>query len=373
MSSCTGPRGRKWRTDFQDITERWLKVLLVLSTRLTYELSGAYTYVRIHGRRTDLLPPSPSQRTKMEIFNHTSVNGFTLLSFSALQHLQILLFILILLTYVICVVGNSAIIAIVQLELSLHTPMYLYISTFAALEIVFVSSTVPNLLSNLVLSEKKISFIGCFTQLYVFNSLGVTECYLLAIMVFDRHLAINSPLRYPSIMTNQFCIKLAIVPWLVGFLIVLAPTIITARLQFCGPHEINHFLCDFAPLQSLACSIPVYVIVLTSSVAFIDVVVPFIIILGLYIRIIITVLKIRSGEGKKKAFSTCSSHLIVASLFYGTATIVYVKPNGSQYDKFLALMYTAVTPLVNPFIYTFRNRDVKNVFRRYLGYLVKQQ
>ncbi|XP_075700745.1 olfactory receptor 11H6-like [Rhinoderma darwinii] len=277
-----------------------------------------------------------------------------------------------LLTYIICVVGNSAIIAIVQVEQTLHTPMYLYISTFAALEIMFVSSTVPNLLINLVSARKKISFIGCFSQLYVFNSLGVTECYLLALMVFDRHLAINNPLHYPAIMNNQFCLKLALLPWVVGFLIVLAPTIITARLQFCGLHEINHFFCDFAPLQSMACSIPFYVIVITSSVAFIDVVVPFIIILGFYIHIIITVLKIRSEEGKKKAFSTCSSHLIVASLFYGTAAIVYVKPKGSQYDKILALMYTAVTPLINPFIYTFRNRDVKGVFRRYMD-LVKQR
>lgn len=309
----------------------------------------------------------------MQEFNNSSVNGFTLLSFSDFQQFQILMFILILLTYIICVVGNSAIIAIVHTEQSLQTPMYLYISTLAALEIMFVSSTVPNLLANLVSARKKISFIGCFTQLYVFNSLGVTECYLLALMVFDRHLAIHNPLHYPAIMTNQFCIKLTILPWVIGFLIVLAPTIITAHLHFCGPHEINHFFCDFAPLQSMACSIPFYVIVITSSVAFIDVVVPFIIILGFYMHIIITVMKIRSEEGKKKAFSTCSSHLIVASLFYGTATIVYVKPKGNQYDKFLALMYTAVTPLINPFIYTFRNRSVKEVFRKYLECLVKQK
>ncbi|XP_069807037.1 olfactory receptor 11H6-like [Dendropsophus ebraccatus] len=301
----------------------------------------------------------------MEEFNQTLVNGFTLLSFSNLQQFQIWMFFFILMTYVLCVVGNSAIIAIVQVEKSLQTPMYLYISTFAILEILFVSSTIPNLLVNLVSSAKRISFIGCFTQLYVFNSLGVTECFLLALMVFDRHLAINNPLHYHTIMKNQFCIKLAVLPWAVGFLNTLAPTIITARLQFCGPFVINHFFCDFAPLQGMACSIPFYIIVITSSIAFIDVVVPFIFILGFYIHIIITVLKIRSEDGKRKAFSTCSSHLIVAGLFYGTATIVYVKPKGSQYDKFLALMYTVITPLINPFIYTFRNRDVKRVFRRY--------
>ncbi|XP_040266969.1 olfactory receptor 6N2-like [Bufo bufo] len=305
----------------------------------------------------------------MEEFNHTSVDGFTLLSFSNLQQFQILMFIVILLTYIICVGGNSAIIAIVRVERSLQIPMYLYISTFAVLEIMFVTSTVPNLLSNLVSARKKISFINCFIQLYVFNSLGVTECYLLALMVFDRHLAINHPLHYPAIMNNQFCIKLAILPWMLGFLMVLSPAIMTAHLQFCGPREINHFFCDFAPLQSMACSIPFYVLVITSLVAFFDIVVPFILILGFYIHIITTIMKIQNKESKKKTFSTCSSHLIVASLFYGTATIVYVKPKGSQYDKFLALMYTTITPLINPFIYTFRNRDVKGVLRRYMKHL----
>ncbi|XP_044127245.1 olfactory receptor 6N2-like [Bufo gargarizans] len=305
----------------------------------------------------------------MEEFNHTSVNGFTLLSFSNLQQFQIFMFIVILLTYIICVGGNSAIIAIVRVERSLQIPMYLYISTFAVLEIMFVTSTVPNLLSNLVSARKKISFINCFIQLYVFNSLGVTECYLLALMVFDRHLAINHPLHYPAIMNNQFCIKLAILPWMLGFLMVLSPAIMTAHLQFCGPREINHFFCDFAPLQSMACSIPFYVLVITSLVAFFDIVVPFILILGFYIHIIITIMKIQNKDSKKKTFSTCSSHLIVASLFYGTATIVYVKPKGSQYDKFLALMYTTITPFINPFIYTFRNRDVKGVLRRYMKHL----
>ncbi|XP_018427983.1 PREDICTED: olfactory receptor 11G2-like [Nanorana parkeri] len=249
--------------------------------------------------------------------------------------------------------------------------MYLYICTFSALEIVFVSSTVPKLLASLVSTNKNISFISCFTQLYVFNSLGVTECYLLSVMVFDRHLAINNPLRYPAIMNTQLCTKLAVLPWMVGFGIVLAPTIITAQLEFCGS-KINHFFCDFAPLQSMACSIPLVVIVITSFIAFLDVVVPFIIILGFYVRIIITVLKISSVKGKQKAFSTCSSHLIVASLFYGTATIVYVKPKGSQYDKFLALMYTAVTPFINPFIYSFRNKDVKEALKKHIERCLKK-
>ncbi|XP_068111005.1 olfactory receptor 6C75-like [Hyperolius riggenbachi] len=308
----------------------------------------------------------------MEDFNNTLIKEFVLLSFSSFHQYKILIFIFVLLTYMICVTGNSAIILLVQKEPSLHTPMYLYICVFSALEIMFVSTTIPKLLVSLVSNSKMISFRSCFTQLYVFNSLGVTECYLLTVMVFDRHLAITYPLHYSAIMNMKLCTKLAIFPWVVGFTIVIAPTIITAYLKICGSNEINHFFCDFAQLQSMACFIPFFVIVMTSSIAFIDIVVPFLIILGLYINIINTVLKIKNNEGRSKAFTTCSSHLIVASFFYGTATIVYVKPLGNQYDKFLALMYTAITPLINPFIYTFRNRDVKQAFKKYVRWLLKK-
>ncbi|XP_018427984.1 PREDICTED: olfactory receptor 6N1-like [Nanorana parkeri] len=230
----------------------------------------------------------------------------------------------------------------------------------------FASATVPKLLANLVAANNMISFSGCFTQMYVFISLGVTECYLLAVMVFDRHLAINNPLRYSTLMTHVSCTGLAIFPWIIGFGTVLIPTISTAHLEFCGPNVIDHFFCDFAPLQKLACSDPFISILSIIVAAVFNVVVPFLIIIGLYIRIITTISKIRSNEGKRKAFSTCTSHLIVASLFFGTAIIVYVNPKGTNYDKYLAFMYTAFTPMINPFIYTLRNRDVKKVFMKHL-------
>ncbi|KAM4663654.1 olfactory receptor 5V1-like [Discoglossus pictus] len=300
----------------------------------------------------------------MEVVNKTMVNEFILLAFSSLHQYQILVFIIILLMYVITITGNFVIINLVKVETSLHTPMYFFISIFAALEISFVSVTVPKLLSNLIVANRKISFIGCFTQLFAFNALGVTECYLLAVMVFDRDLAINSPLRYGAIMNNIFCIELAVFPWIISFVIVLIPTIFTANLEFCGPNEINHFFCDLAPLQNLACSNPFISNIVTSIAAVFASLSPFIAIVGFYIHIMNTILKINSVEGKQKAFSTCSSHLIVAGLFYGTVIIVYIRPKGSQYDKFLALMYTIVIPLVNPFIYTLRNRDVKEALRK---------
>ncbi|CAJ0949892.1 unnamed protein product [Ranitomeya imitator] len=178
-------------------------------------------------------------------------------------------------------------------------------------------------------------------------------------MAFDRDLAINKPLHYSRIMNNAICIELAVVPWVIGFVITAIPTIVTAELEFCGPNEINHYFCDFAPIQNLACSNPTVSNLVTSSAAAVGSTVPFMIILGFYIHIIVLITKIKSTRGKKKAFSTCSSHLTVASLFYGSTTIVYVRPKGSQHDKFLALIYTVIIPFLNPFIYTLKNKDVK--------------
>ncbi|XP_053330364.1 olfactory receptor 10AG1-like [Spea bombifrons] len=308
----------------------------------------------------------------MEHVNRTMVREFVLLAFSDTDHFQILLFSITLLTYIICIMGNALTVILVRLEPSLHKPMYIFITTFAVLEIMFVSVTIPRLLENLITQNKSISFIGCFVQLYSFNALGETECFILTIMVFDRYLAIHKPLHYSSIMTRSFCVQLAIFPWTIGLFLSFIVTFFTARMEFCGPNEVNHFFCDLAPLQNLACSDAFVSNVVTSSAAIFAIIIPFSIIMGFYVRIIITVLKIKSSDGKKKAFSTCSSHLIVASLFFGTAFIVYVRPKGSQYDKFLALIYTVVTPLLNPFIYTLRNRDVKDAFLKTIRSLLKQ-
>ncbi|KAM9329470.1 olfactory receptor 1496-like [Gastrophryne carolinensis] len=280
-----------------------------------------------------------------------------------------LLFFAFLLTYVTCIMGNISIIALVRAYSSLHTPMYLFISVFSGLEMLFVSVTIPNLLANLLSAHHVISYNGCFAQMYVFCSLGITENCLLAVMVFDRHMAINSPLHYFSVMNHSLCTKLIIFPWIIGFGTVLIPTLFTARLSFCGPNVIDHFFCDLAPLQKLACSDAFTSAMSTSFVAVLGVVGPFLTIIGLYIHIVSVVTRIKSTEGKKKAFSTCTSHLIVVSLFFGTAIIVYVKPEGTAYDKYLAFMYTAFTPMINPFIYTFRNRDVKKVLKHSINSL----
>ncbi|KAG9480730.1 hypothetical protein GDO78_010150, partial [Eleutherodactylus coqui] len=303
--------------------------------------------------------------------NRTIVNEFFLLGFSRFHLFQHLLFCPVLLAYIICVFGNFTIILLVRTEPSLHSPMYFFISIFTVLEIMFASVTIPKLLAILIQTKKSISFFGCFLQMYVFNALGETECYLLALMVFDRHLAINNPLRYSAIINSRFCRRLAILPWLLGFTTSFIPSIFTFLLDFCGPNVVDHFFCDLAPVQNLACSDPFISNITTSMAAVLATVLPFFTIIGFYIHIIYTILKIESSEGKSKAFSTCSSHLIVASLFYGSAIIVYVRPKGSHYDKFLALMYTVIIPVLNPFIYTFRNREVKIALRKSITQFMK--
>ncbi|XP_066428591.1 olfactory receptor 6N1-like [Eleutherodactylus coqui] len=295
----------------------------------------------------------------MEPKNKTVVEEIILLAFADLHEIQKIFAVVFLVSYITCIIENIVIITVTKIAHTLHSPMYFFISVFAISEITFISVTIPKLLAILIAANNTISFSGCVTQMYFLNSLGVTECYLLVVMVFDRHMAINNPLHYSSIMTDTMCVGLAMFPWIFGFSILLVPVTIIAQLDFCGPNMIDHFFCDMAPLQSLACSDTLISSMSATLTAVICVVLPFLMIIGFYINILKTVIQIKSDYGKQKAFSTCTSHLIVASLFYGAAILVYVKTKSSHYDKYLSFMYTAFTPTINPFIYTFRNRDVK--------------
>ncbi|KAM3920393.1 olfactory receptor 10A4-like [Leptodactylus fuscus] len=298
--------------------------------------------------------------------NYTTVTEFIFIAFEDLHEFQILLFMVVLVIYITCVTGNILIFLLIKLDVSLHTPMYYFTSTFAILEIIFVSIIIPKLLDILIAGRNRISFAGCFLQLYCADTAGATECYLLTIMAFDRHFAITDPLHYFGIM-SQACTKLSVLPWFLGLVTSFVLTIFTASLQYCGPNKINHFFCDLTPLQMLACSDPYVTNTVTTVMCIFGILFPFIVIIGIYIHIIIKVVEIKSVEGKRKAFSTCSSHLLVSGLFFCTGTTVYVKPSDSRYDKFLAFIYTVVTPLLNPFIYTFRNKDVKRAFLKLLG------
>ncbi|KAE8587994.1 hypothetical protein XENTR_v10022261 [Xenopus tropicalis] len=295
----------------------------------------------------------------MDKANNTAVEEFILLAFSDLNELQIPLFFVTLLVYIMSVLGNFAIIFLVIAEPLLHTPMYFFISKLSVLEIMYVTCIVPNLLANLIADMKSISFGGCFIQLFANSTLGTAECYLFAVMAFDRDLAISKPLHYYAIMTKKLCVKLSVLPWIVGIINVSISIVFTANLEFCGPNEINHFFCEFPLLQSLACSHPFITQVVTICGAFFGAAMPFIATVGLYTHIIIVICKINSAESKQKAFSTLSSHLTVASLYYITVIVVHSVPKGTQYNKFIALIYTVIIPLLNPFIYAFRNKDIK--------------
>ncbi|XP_069491512.1 olfactory receptor 6N2-like [Ambystoma mexicanum] len=279
------------------------------------------------------------------------------------------MFVVILFVYLITITGNVVIILVVRMETCLHSPMYLFVSTLSVLEIAYISATVPKLLTLLLGANPSVSFVGCFIQLYVFHSLGISECVLLGVMAFDRYLAICKPLHYNTIMTSQHCIQLASFSWIVGFLAALIPTIFTAQMPFCTSNKVNHFFCDMASILSLACTDITLNIMVNTSVAACAIMIPLFSILGFYVNIIWAILLIKTTEGRYKAFSTCSSHLIVAGLFYGSATIVYVQPKGGrsvEHDKMLALMYAVFTPMLNPFIYSLRNKDVMQVVKKHI-------
>ncbi|KAM9714269.1 olfactory receptor 11G2-like [Dama dama] len=310
----------------------------------------------------------------MKIYNtpntSSAITGFILLGFPCPREAQILLFVLFSAVYLLTLMGNSSIICAVCWDQRLHTPMYILLANFSFLEIWYVTSTVPNMLANFLSDNKLISFSGCFLQFYFFFSLGSTECFFLAIMAFDRYLAICWPLHYPTLMTRHFCTNLVISCWVLGFLWFLIPIIIISQMSFCGSRIIDHFLCDPGPLLALTCT-RVPVIELTSStLSSLLLFIPFLFIMVSYALVLQAVLKVPSAAGRRKAFSTCGSHLTVVSLFYGSVMVMYVSPT-SEHDagmqKIVTLFYSVVTPLINPVIYSLRNKDMKHAMKKLLG------
>ncbi|XP_039357751.1 olfactory receptor 6N1-like [Mauremys reevesii] len=294
--------------------------------------------------------------------NQTVVTEFNFLGFGDLPDLQILLFVMFLVIYIATVSGNIIIIALVVADQHLHTPMYFFLGNLSGLETCYSSTILPQMLANLLTGDKTISFSGCFTQLYFFCALAATECYLLAAMSYDRYLAICKPLHYSALMKTRFCLQLAAGSWLNGYLATAIFVLFMSHLIFCGPNEIDHFYCDLIPLIKLSCSDTHLVILLDFVLACVFTLPPFLLTLTSYVCILTTILRIPSTTGRQKTFSTCSSHLIVVTIYYGTLMIVYMLPKRdtlSFLNKVLSVCYTVLTPLVNPLIYSLRNREVK--------------
>ncbi|XP_078496719.1 olfactory receptor 2D3-like [Lissotriton helveticus] len=300
--------------------------------------------------------------------NQTYVNEFILMGFSELSSfLRITLFVFLMFAYLAAVIGNMIIIFLVSVDNTLQSPMYLFLRNLSFLEVIFVSSTVPKSLIDFHRKNSIISFVGCAVQMFVFVSMGVTECLFLAVMAYDRHVAICNPLRYSVIITPRTCSILMIVSWTWGVLVSIAHTSFIFSLPYCGSNIINHFFCDMPAVLSQA-SVDTFkngVSVFIGSM--IGGIFPFTLILFSYVNILRTILKMSSAEGRHKAFSTCGSHLFSVTLFYGSTMCMYLRirqGDSQERDKLLSLLYSVVTPMLNPVIYTLRNQDVKHGLKR---------
>ncbi|XP_044305896.1 olfactory receptor 10A7-like [Varanus komodoensis] len=299
--------------------------------------------------------------------NQTMVNEFILLGFTNLGQLQILLFVIFLVFYLTTVLGNFLIILLTGLDSNLHTPMYFFLQILSFAEIGFVSAIIPKLLVNLLSDKKTISLLGCRAQIYCVFFFGVMECFILIVMAYDRFVALCNPLRYTVIMNRKLCISLVTAVWALGFPVASIQSTWLLSFPFCRSNEISHFFCDAPPILQLACA-DTYSFELFSFIGtFIILLCPFALILVSYIHIISTILRIPSVEGRWKAFSTCSSHIIVVTLFYGSASLTHLQPKSSSVPgnkHLLSLSYVILTPMLNPFIYSLRNKEVKGALIR---------
>ena len=306
----------------------------------------------------------------MQWTNDSRLLGFILVGFSDQPQLELILFGVILFLYFMTLLGNSTIILVSLLDSKLHNPMYFFLSHLSFLDLCFTSSIVPQLLVNLGSSDKSITYGGCVVQLYVSLALGSTECVLLAVMSYDRYVAVCRPLHYAFVMHPRVCSILASMAWLSGVTTTLIQSTLTLQLPFCGNRKVDHFFCEVPVLIKLACVDTTFnqAELFVASVLFL--VVPLSLILMSYGNIAQAVLKIKSAIGRRKAFRTCSSHLMVVIISYGTIIFMYLQPAKSRskdQGKFVSLFYTVVTPMLNPLIYTLRNKEVKAALKKFMG------
>ncbi|XP_077741993.1 olfactory receptor 2B8-like [Canis aureus] len=306
---------------------------------------------------------------RMEQNNGSSFTGFILLGFSERPQLELVLFVVLLIFYMFTLLGNTTIIALSHLDPLLQTPMYFFLSNLSFLDLCYTTSTVPQLLVHLRRADKSISFGGCVVQLFISLGLGSTECILLGVMALDRFAAVCRPLHYTVIMHSRLCVLMASASWFIGFANSSLQTVLIFLVPLCGRNKIDHFFCEIPPLLNLAC---VDTTIYESEIFFVSVItlfIPVTLITVSYGWIVRAIFRIKSSAGQRKAFGTCGSHLTVVSLFYGTAIYVYLQPSNNysqDQGKFISLFYTIITPMVNPVIYTLRNKDVTGAMKKVL-------
>ncbi|XP_068280303.1 olfactory receptor 6M1-like [Nyctibius grandis] len=299
------------------------------------------------------------------MLNHTSVTEFLLLGFPSLHHQERLIALALLASYLVILTGNLLIISLVLAERDLYMPMYFFLCNLACLEIFITTSIVPKAIGNLLMGSKVISYPGCLTQCYFYSLLGYTEFVLLAVISYDRYMAICQPLQYPVLMNRQLCLQLLLGSWTASFLVTIIPTILVAQLPFCNANHIDHFFCDSVLLIKLSCAetqIVELITFMTSSVILLGS-------LGMtalsYLYIINTIFRLPSASSRHKTFSTCSSHFTFVILGYGSCIFMYVQPSSHHvsYNKAVALLNTVVTPLMSPFIFSLRNRQMRDALK----------
>uniref|UniRef100_K7EWS2 Olfactory receptor n=1 Tax=Pelodiscus sinensis TaxID=13735 RepID=K7EWS2_PELSI len=299
----------------------------------------------------------------------TNVTEFFLMGFTHDPHLQIFLFLVFFIIYLITLVGNMAIMLVIRVDPHLHTPMYYFLSHLSFIDLCYSSTVVPKMLANFPAKHKTISVHSCLAQMFFILLLAVTEIFLLSAMAYDRYAAICHPLRYVGTMSPRVCKQLVGGSWIMGLMYSLVNTVPVLKLHFCGPNEIRHFSCELPPLLHLSCSTTFTNQVALLSSAVIFGFSSFLPTLVSYIFIISAILRIQSAEGRRKAFSTCSSHLIVVGLLHGTAIFQYTKPSSVSslvVEQFFSVQYSILTPMLNPIIYSLKNKDVKRAVRKIL-------
>ncbi|KAM5191635.1 olfactory receptor 6B1-like [Mantella aurantiaca] len=292
----------------------------------------------------------------------TYVYNFYILGFPTSRPIQMLLFFVFFSSYLLTTLENLLVIAIIWTSPKLRKPMYFFLGQLSFLDIWYVTVTVPKLLVIFLIENRTISFTACMAQLYFFLSLGCTECVLLTVMAFDRYVAICRPLHYVNIMNWNVCFLLAVVSWIGGFVISLIKVYYISRLTFCNQGIINHFYCDISPVLNLACTDMRIAEFVDFILALLILLIPLLLTVISYCFILATILAIPTSSGRQKAFSTCASHLVVVVIFYSTTLFMYARPSRAQslsYNKLVSVMYTVITPLLNPIIYCLRNREVK--------------
>ncbi|XP_046322768.1 olfactory receptor 6C3-like [Marmota monax] len=298
--------------------------------------------------------------------SHTVPTELIQVGLSGDPELQVVIFLFLIITYILSVAGNVTIITLTLVDCHLQTPMYFFLRNFSVLEITFTTVCIPRFLGTIIIKDKRISFNDCMSQLFFSIFLGTTEFYLLRNMSYDRYVVICKPLHYATIMNKRVCILLVFCAWLAGFLSIFPPVILFLQLDYCGSNVIDHFACDYFTLLNLSCSDKWLLEVIALYSAVVILLFTLALIILSYIFIMRTILKLSSASQRKKAFSTCSSHMIVISISYGSCLFIYLNPSAKErasLSKGVAILNTSVAPMMNPFIYTLRNQQVKQAFK----------